>query len=60
MEYTWGLTWTSKVCKIMAFMATIKGLGLFFYILFGALRTSYMSCSLNFLREVYMGDYIEA
>ena len=29
------LTWTPKVCKIMAFMAIIRGLGLFFYILLG-------------------------
>ena len=28
-------TWTSKVCKIMAFMAVIMGLGLLFYILLG-------------------------
>ena len=28
-----GLTWTPKVCKIMAFMAVIMGLGLLFYIL---------------------------
>ena len=30
-----GLTWTPKLCKIMAFMAVIMGLGLLFYILFG-------------------------
>ena len=30
-----GFTWTPKVCKIMAFMAIIMGLGLLFYILFG-------------------------
>ena len=28
-------TWTPKVCKIMAFMAIIWGLGLLFYILLG-------------------------
>ena len=28
-------TWTPKVCKIMAFMAIILGLGLLFYILLG-------------------------
>ena len=28
-------TWTPKVCRIMAFMAVIRGLGLLFYILFG-------------------------
>ena len=28
-------TWTPKVCKMMAFMAIIMGLGLLFYILFG-------------------------
>ena len=28
-------TWTPKVCKIMAFMAIIMGLGLLFYIIFG-------------------------
>ena len=28
-------TWTPKVCKIMAFMAIILGLGLLFYILSG-------------------------
>ena len=28
-------TWTPKVCKIMAFKAIIKGLGLLFYILLG-------------------------
>ena len=33
----WDLTttWTPKVCKIMAFMATFKGLGLLFYIPLG-------------------------
>ena len=30
-----GNTWTPKVGKIMAFMATVMGLGLLFYILFG-------------------------
>ena len=30
-----GSTWTPKVCKIMAFMAVIMGLGLLFYILLG-------------------------
>ena len=30
-----GPTWTPKVCKIMAFMAIIMGLGLLFYILLG-------------------------
>ena len=29
------ITRTPKVCKIMAFMATIRGLGLLFYILLG-------------------------
>ena len=29
------ITWTPKVCKIMAFMAIIMGLGLLFYILLG-------------------------
>ena len=28
-------TWTPKVCKIMAFWATFRGLGLLFYILLG-------------------------
>ena len=28
-------TWTLKVCRIMAFMAVIMGLGLLFYILLG-------------------------
>ena len=28
-------TWAPKVCKIMAFMAIIMGLGLLFYILLG-------------------------
>ena len=28
-------TWTSKVCKIMAFMAIIMCLGLLFYVLLG-------------------------
>ena len=28
-------TWTPKVCKIMALMAVIMGLGLLFYILLG-------------------------
>ena len=28
-------TWTPKVCKIMAFMAVIMGLGLLFYIPLG-------------------------
>ena len=28
-------TWTPKVCKIMAFIAVIMGLGLFFYMLLG-------------------------
>ena len=31
-----GLAWTPKVCKIMAFMADIMGLGLLFYILLGS------------------------
>ena len=30
-----GFTWTPKVCKIMALMAVIMGLGLLFYILLG-------------------------
>ena len=30
-----GTSWTPKVCKIMAFMAVIMGLGLLFYILWG-------------------------
>ena len=29
------ITWTPKVCKLMALMAAIMGLGLLFYILFG-------------------------
>ena len=29
------VTWTPKVCKIMAFLAIIPGLGLLFYILLG-------------------------
>ena len=29
-------TWTPKVCKIMAFMAVISGLGPLFYILLGS------------------------
>ena len=28
-------TWTPKVCRIMAFMAIIRGLGLLFHILLG-------------------------
>ena len=32
-------TWTPKVCKIMAFMASIMGLGLIFYILLGLGKT---------------------
>ena len=28
-------TWAPKVCKIMAFMAVVVGLGLLFYILLG-------------------------
>ena len=28
-------SWTPKVCKIMAFMATIRGSGLLFYMLLG-------------------------
>ena len=35
-HFSWGeATWTPKVCKIMAFMDAIWGLGLFFYILLG-------------------------
>ena len=34
-------TWAPKVCKIMAFMAIIMGLGLVFYILLGF---RYMFC----------------
>ena len=30
-----GCTWTPKVCKMMAFIAIIRGLGLLFYILLG-------------------------
>ena len=30
-----GNAWTPKVCKIMAFMAIIRGLGLLFYIFLG-------------------------
>ena len=30
-----GSTWTPKVCKIMAFMAIIMGLGPLFYLLLG-------------------------
>ena len=29
------VTWTPKICKIMAFMAMIRGSGLLFYILLG-------------------------
>ena len=29
------IPWTPKVCKIVAFMAVIMGLGLLFYILLG-------------------------
>ena len=30
-----GFTWNPKVCKMMSFMAIIRGLGLLFYILLG-------------------------
>ena len=30
-----GVTWTPKVCKIMALRAILRGLGLLFYILLG-------------------------
>ena len=30
-----GNAWTPKVCKIMAFLAIIRGLGLLFYIFVG-------------------------
>ena len=33
--YVLSPTWTPKVCKLMAFWAIIKGLGLLFYILLG-------------------------
>ena len=42
-------TWTPKVCKIMAFMAIIMGLGLLFYILLGF---RYPSC--NYPRDLYV------
>ena len=32
---TFRTTWTPKVCKIIAFVAVILGLGLLFYILLG-------------------------
>ena len=44
-------TWTPKVCKIMAFMAIIMGLGLLFYILLGS-RYSRLH------NGCYTGDYI--
>ena len=31
-----NITWAPKVCKIMAFMAVIRGLGLLFYLLLGS------------------------
>ena len=34
-------TWTPKVCKIMAFMASILGLGPLFYILLGSHKGHY-------------------
>ena len=34
-SYCQKTTWAPKVCKIMAFMAIIMGLGLLFYILLG-------------------------
>ena len=33
-------TWTPQVCKIMAYMAVVLGLGLLFYILLGLDPTS--------------------
>ena len=43
----WGdgscITWTPKVCKIMASRAVIMGLGLLFYIFWG-LRKPLMNC----------------
>ena len=33
--YLVGTSWTPKVCKIMALMAMIMGLGLLFYTLLG-------------------------
>ena len=35
VAFMWRPTWAPKVCKIMAFMAIIMGLGLLFYILLG-------------------------
>ena len=35
-EVTLNPTWAPKVCKIMAFMAVIMGLGRLFYILLGS------------------------
>ena len=32
---TMVITWTPKICNIMAFMAVIMGVGLLFYILLG-------------------------
>ena len=34
-KYTLKPTWTPRVCKIVAFMAVITGLGPLFYILLG-------------------------
>ena len=33
--------WTPKECKIMAFMAMVRGVGLLFYILLGFRMTCY-------------------
>ena len=40
-------TWTPKVCKIMALMAFIMGLGLLFYILLGFKYIRCYICSAN-------------
>ena len=39
--------WTPKVCKIMAFMAVILGLGLLFYILLGSRYSQHLSTKLE-------------
>ena len=47
-------TWTPKVCKVMAVLAVILGLGLLFYILLGGVGTALLclsngkrSCKIN-------------
>ena len=49
--------WTPKVCKIVAFMAALKGLGLLFYILLGfryiySLNLRSERCRINYSGEV--------